>query len=148
MKPDWILVANASEARLLQREPGAPMVVVNAFHHPASRQRTSELGDDKAGREKSGHGFGGAAFEPRTDAHRKELRHFAHEIATYIEHAAQQGQFHKLVVFASNPFMGELKHGLGDATQRVLTGTHEHDLTGLGLSELETRVDAELSHTH
>lgn len=48
MTPDWILVANAGQARLLQQEPGSPMAVLQAFQHAASRLHSSELGDARA----------------------------------------------------------------------------------------------------
>ena len=143
MKPLWILVANATEARLLQQEPDTPLVVVQAFHHPASRQRSSELGDDKAGRELSGRGFGGAAFEPRVDAQTKEQLQFAREIAQRLEEGARQGSYAGLVVHASSPFLGELKHALGEQTQRLLTATHDVDLTSFGLAEIEERLARE-----
>ena len=49
MKPEWILIANATRARLLEREPGCPLVVIESFDHPLSRSKTSDLADDRAG---------------------------------------------------------------------------------------------------
>jgi protein required for attachment to host cells len=140
MKPDWTLIANATQARLLQQEQGAPMVVLHAFHHPEGRLKTSELGDSKAGRDTNSAGYGGAALPPRADAHRKEHQKFAHELAHYLEQAAQQGSFHKLEIFASNPFLGELKEQLGDATRRLVSAEHPVDLTAVGLAEIERRI--------
>lgn len=140
MKPNWILVANATEARILQQEPGSPLVVVQAYHHPASRVRSSELGDDKAGRELSGRGFGGAAFEPHVDAQSKEHLHFARELADALEAGAQAGSYASLTIHASSHFLGELKHALGDATRRLLTSTHDVDLTSFGVQEIEQRL--------
>lgn len=144
MKPDWTLIANATQARLLQKEPGCPMVVLHAFHHPEGRLKTSELGDERPGREASSQSYGGATFSAHTDAHRKEHQKFAHELAQYLEHAAQQGSFHKLELFASNPFLGEIKEQLGDATRRQLSATHAVDLTAVGLAEIEQRI----AHEH
>jgi len=142
MKPSWILVANATEARLLQQEPGTPLVVVQAFHHPASRIRTSTLGDDKAGRELSGHGFSSAAYEPRVDAHTKEHLHFARELAQELEDGAAKGSYAAISIHASSPFLGELKQALGEHTRRLLTGTHDVDLTSFGVDEIEARLAA------
>lgn len=142
MKPDWILVANASQARLLQKEPGAPLVVLQAFHHPASRQHSSTLGDDKAGREKSDRSFGGAAYEPRVDAQSKEHLHFAHELAEALEQGTREGRYANVQVFASSPFLGEIRQALEDGTRRHLAGMHDVDLTALGLAEIEERVRA------
>jgi len=140
MSPTWILVANAAQARLFQQEPGRPLVVLEAFSHPASRQRSSQLGDDKAGRELSGRGFGGAAFKPRLDAKRKEHLHFARELAERLEQGAQHGRYAAVTVFASSPFLGELKQALGEATQRLLAGAHDVDLSSVGLAEMENRI--------
>ena len=148
MKPHWILVANATEARLLQQENASPLVVLHAFHHPEGRLHSSELGDDKAGRELSGHGFGGAAFQPRVPAQRKEHLHFAEELADALEQAAQQGQYASLAIYASSPFLGELKHELGEATRRLLAGTHDTDLTSFGVAEIEHRLQQERARAH
>lgn len=147
MKPHWILVANASQARLLQQEPGCPLVVLRSFHHPASRLHSSVLGDDKAGRELSGHGYGGAAFEPRIDAQHKEHLQFAHELAEALEDG--EGRYDTLAVFASSPFLGELKQALRPHTRQRLVATRDVDLTSVGLTEMEWRIEHELEqHPH
>lgn len=145
MKPTWILVANAAEARLFQQEGGGPLAIREVFLHPASRQRSSELGPDKAGRELSGRGFGGAAFEPRLDAHEKERLHFARELAQHLEQGAQHGLYDALTVFAASPFLGELKREFGSATQRLLAGTHDLDLSRVGPEEIDGRIRQELA---
>jgi protein required for attachment to host cells len=144
MKPNWFLIANAAHARVLEQERGCAMVVVETFHHPQSRLKTSELGDDRAGHEPSGHGFGGAAYQPRMDAHLKEHLRFARELAVYLERCAHDGRYGSIAIFASNPFLGELNQLLGPATQHLLSGTHEVDLTKVGLAEIESRIQHEL----
>ena len=145
MKPQWILIANASHARLFQQEADGHLTPLESFEHPASRQRSSALGDDKAGRELSGRGFGGAAFEPHIDAQRKEHLEFARELGERLERGAQQGLFESVTLFASSPFLGELKQALGAGAQRLLAGAHDVDLTAVGLAELQQRIQHELS---
>jgi protein required for attachment to host cells len=144
MKPDWTVIANATRARLLQQEQGAPMVILESFIHPEGRGKVSELADDKAGQQKTDR-FGGAAYEPRVNAKRKEHTEFARELAHLLEQEAQLDHFRSLTIFASSPFLGELKAELGKATLRRLISTHEQDLTSLGLSELEERIAHELA---
>jgi protein required for attachment to host cells len=148
MKPHWILVANASEARLLQQEAGGPLVVLQAFHHPESRLHTATLGDDKAGREVSGHGFGGSAYQPRMDAQHKQHLHFARDLADHLEQAAGEHRYESLAVYASSPFLGELRHLLGDATRKLVAGTHDVDLTSFDVAEIERRLQEERSRAH
>ena len=118
---------------------------LQSCEHPASRQRSSVLGDDKAGRELSGHGFGGAAFEPHIDAQHKEHLEFARELGERLERGAQEGRCESIALFASSPFLGELKQALGPGAQRLLAGAHDVDLTAVGLAELQQRIRHELS---
>lgn len=145
MKPDWIVIANASRARILQRERGAPMTVVKTFSHPEGRGKVSDLADDRAGHGSSDHSWGGSAYPPRIDAKRKEHERFAIELAAHLERAAEQGAYRSLAILASSPFLGELKAELGQAAQRLLTVTHDVDLTAVGPAELEKRILRELA---
>ena len=93
MKPDWILLANATRARLLQQERGARVTVLESFDHPQSRSKISELVDDRAGHESTDRSYGGTAYQPRIDAKQKEHQRFARELADFLERQAQQRQF-------------------------------------------------------
>jgi protein required for attachment to host cells len=122
-KPDWILIANTTRARVLQQEPRSAMVVLESFVHPAGRGQRTEL----------------------MDARQKECTRFAHELGKYLEHEAHVGHFGSLTIFAPASFLEELRAALGTATLRALAGTHELDLTSIGVSELERRVSQELA---
>jgi len=148
MQPDWILVANASEARLLQQDPGSPMAVLQAFHHPASRLHSSELGDAERGREGSDRRHGASAYSAHIEPQRKEHVRFARELAASLEQGASQGRCNRIHVFAASPFLGELKAELGDATRRRLAGAYDLDLSSLGLAQIEERVRAVAAHPH
>ena len=145
MNTTWTLIANAAHARLLQQEEARQLHVLQTLEHPPSRVSSSKLGDDKAGRELSGRGFGGAAYEPRLDAHRKEHQRFAQQLAQLLEEGAEEQRYDVLHVFASSPFLGELKHVLGPAARRMLAGTHDVDLTAVGLAELPARIRQEMN---
>ncbi|HEX9718280.1 MAG TPA: host attachment protein [Ramlibacter sp.] len=123
-KPDWILIANTTRARVLQQEPGNAMVVLESFVHPAGR---------------------GLRTEPLIDARQKECTRFAHELAQFLEQEARQGHFGCLTLFASASFLEDLRASLGKVTTRLLSGTHELDLTNVGVAELERRVSHELA---
>ncbi|MDP3759269.1 MAG: host attachment protein [Ramlibacter sp.] len=145
MKPDWIVVANATRARILQRERGEPMTVVKTFSRPAGRSKVSDLAGDRAGHGSSDHSWGGSAYPPRIDAKRKEHERFATELAAHLERAAEQGTYRSLAVLASSPFLGEVKAELGPAAEKLLTVTHDVDLTAVGPAELEKRILRELA---
>ena len=146
MKPNWILIANATNARLLQHEGDGPIVLVASFSHPESRSKVSDLADDRAGHERTDRSYGGTSYEPRMDAKRKEHERFAVQLTEYLEHAALQNTFAAVTIFASSPFLGELKSHLGDATQKLVAGAHDVDLTSVGVTELKRRIAHELAH--
>jgi len=145
MKPDWILIANATRARLLEQEAKERLRELKSFEHPRSRSRISDLASDRLGYERTDRGFGAASYQPRLDPKQKEHLHFARELAGYLEQQAQLGSFRSVEVFASSPFLGELKSELGSATGRLLGGTHDVDLTMVGKAEIGRRVAQELA---
>jgi protein required for attachment to host cells len=69
-----------------------------------------------------------------------ESRRFAHEVGEHLERNAQLGNFGSLAIFASNPFLGELKAELGPATLRLLSRARDVDLTNVGPAELQRRI--------
>ena len=145
MKSDLILVANATHARLLTREsPEAHLVHFESLEHPQGRFRSSELGDDRLGHGSKDSHPGGISFEPRLDPRRKHHLEFARVLAARVEELLGSGRYGRVAVYASAPFLGELRTELGAATRKVLHGTIDHDLTGLGIVELERRVAADL----
>jgi hypothetical protein len=121
--PDWILIANATRARVLQQEAGAAMEVLESFVHPAGR---------------------GQPVGPIIDPREKSYTRFAHELAQHIEQEARRGHLASLVLFAPQPFLDELASALGKAGRSLLCGLHEMDLTSVGLAELDWRIQHEL----
>ena len=141
MKPHWILVANASHARLFSREsPTAPLIPLANMEHPESRLKGSELADDRPGHEATDHSSGGNRYEPRSDVRRKEHQRFAREIAGRLDAGLAAQEFSTLWLCASNPFMGELKAQLSDAVDKHVDFALDTDLTSFGIAEIEQRL--------
>ena len=147
MKRQWILLANASHARLLSRDSAAePLMPVATMEHPESRLKASQLSDDRPGHEATDNSSGGNRYEPRSDVRRKEHQRFAREIAHRLDTGLADGSFSVLWLFASSPFLGELKAQLSDAVNKRVQHALDSDLTALGLSEIEQRLlDARFS---
>lgn len=141
MEHDWILIANAARARLLQQETAGRLTLLQELEHPRSRLRSSELGADRAGRELADRGFGGAAYLARVDAQRKEHQRFARQLAQVLEEGARAQRYEALHVFAAAPFLGDLKQALPPGVRRLLAGTHDVDLSAVGIAELPARIE-------
>lgn len=139
-QPEWVLIANATRASAYERASSGQLRLVRSFEHLPSRERSAQLGDDKAGREVNPGEFRGAAFVRRLDPHRKEHLHFARELAAFLEREAQADAYASLAIFAADPFLGELRGQIGPACARRLSRAQGPDLSHVGTAELPKRV--------
>ena len=137
----WVLVADAAQARLFRREDDAdPLIPIGTIAHPASHLKPSAGDGDRPGHGSSDRHVGGVSFEPRTEPHRKEHRRFARELAERLEHAAEQREYARLSIYAPPEFLGDLRAELGAATRQRLQFARDLDLCAYGLDELEKRI--------
>ena len=136
-KPLWIVVANGSRARLLQRDhPGAALREIMDWTHPSTRQHTAN--PDSAHRTSGTRGRSGLAQRQSPQAHAREQ--FARDIGAWLKTSLGPQGVGAVAVFASNPFLGELlSHGHA-ALDPLLCASHALDLTGLSLPELDQRL--------
>ena len=89
-KPIWVVVANGSMARLLERDPAKPQAWVEkeCLTHPQSRLQGAE-----AGQEPAGHSIAGrSGLAPRSEPHAHERRKFAQQVAHAVKGAMGDGQ--------------------------------------------------------
>ena len=141
MKPEWILLANAAVGRLFRCEsPADPLIPMETFEHPQSRLKGSQLAADRPGHEATDHSSGGNRYEPRDDVRRKEHQRFAREIAERLSTGLTDGEYGALWVFASSPFLGELKAQMSSAVAKRVQAAVDVDMTSLGLAEVEERL--------
>jgi protein required for attachment to host cells len=145
MRTDLILVANASAARLFcSTSDTEPLVPLATLEHDRSRRKGSQLGNQRAGHGSSDHRPGGVSFMPRLDSKRKQHLQFADELAQRIDVELASGRCSSVALFASCPFIGELKQRLSPAARKALRAAIDTDLTSFPLDEVERRVRQEL----
>ncbi|UVH60696.1 host attachment protein [Variovorax paradoxus] len=146
MKTQLIVIANAASARIFRRDTAkSPLVPVATLAHDASRLHTRELESDRPGSQAADNSRGLNHFEPRSDARRNEHQRFAKEIAHRLDAGLKAGEYASLTLFASNPFMGELKAQLSEAVTQRLKATLNNDLCHVGIAELESRISGSWS---
>ncbi len=131
----WIVVANGSRARVLQRNhPAEGLTELRDWVHPATRQHHQDPGNRQSGiRGRSG-------LAERSPIQDRERSAFAHEICDFLVQAVHSGEVDRIALLSSNPFLGELvAHGQG-TLHKHLCATHAVDLTSLPLGQLQTRL--------
>jgi protein required for attachment to host cells len=148
MEKTWIVLANASRARIFARaSQSGGLEELADLTHPQSREKGLELSSDREGHAQKAHGdpgHAGTAFQPHTDPRQKEHAIFAVEVSRHLEEAVRSGRCLTLALIASDPFLGELKAHLGEAAKRVVMATIPRDLTTFAGPELAQRVSEAL----
>ncbi|MDD3354472.1 host attachment protein, partial [Zoogloea sp.] len=104
----WILVANASLARLYAHlGPKQGLQLVKEITHPESRMRNADLSSDRAGQMQaagSGHGARAQQTPPKLHA----ARSFAQQLAKELYLGRSRNLFKRAILVAPPAFMGML----------------------------------------
>ena len=106
----WILVANASRAKILTTDNlrVGKLDIMREFAHPESRKKGLELAADKQGSyrtDEDGHG----SYSSKSDPKEVEAERFALELVNELKSGLGHNQFGELVIVASAHFYGLLK---------------------------------------
>jgi protein required for attachment to host cells len=136
------VIANASRARLLERTAGQDdWADVADLVHAQSRRPAASLAHDRPGHiAGSGPGSRGSTFQPRTDPRQLEHERFARQIAETVDAAVLAGRCRRLVLVASDPFLGVLHAQLGPQSRKAVHARIGHDWTTLPDAELVRKL--------
>lgn len=141
-KVEWVLVADAQHARILERRgvntpwaerPDAPVAPPN----PRAHDQLS----DRAGRVHESVGGARHAHQLRHDPHRAGETAFAQQVADRLEAAATAGAYARLRLIAPPVFLGDLRKALGEATRKRLCGSLDKDLAEAPLADILGHLD-------
>jgi protein required for attachment to host cells len=157
-KTSWILVCDASRARLLRAaSPKNRLVQLEAYDHAESRARARDLMADANGRKpvgpvpaSAGHGQQGTAHgrpgaEPDTDPKEVEAQKFARQLAEVLERGLHDHAYDRLFLVAPPHFLGLLRGTVSAQVKKQIEGTIDKDLTHEDLDDLSKRLEADLS---
>lgn len=152
-KTTWILVCDASRARLFREQPrGTRFLLIEELEHSESRMRARDLMSDANGRKPVGpvparsvKGQGGAygrpGVEPETDPKEVEAEKFARELAALLRKGLDEHAYERLAIIAPPRFLGTMRGTVGSEVEKRLTLTIDKDLTNLDVHELMKRLD-------
>ncbi len=139
MSITWIMVANASQAKLFANHgPKKGLQLVKEFIHPESRVKTSNLVSDRSGAN-SGPGHG--AFVQATDPKHHEAERFAQEVAKELDHGRVKNAYDRLILVASAPFMGLVNACLPGQVRSKVSESIDKDYTRLPVKELAGHLE-------
>ncbi len=129
MSTTWILVSNATSAKLIRNTgPNKGLELVREFAHPQSRGKNADLVTDRPGRN-PGSGNGHGSFIPATTPKEHEAEVFALELARELDAGRVGNQYSRLILAASPAFMGQLNSHLPETVKGLIDARIEKDYT-------------------
>jgi protein required for attachment to host cells len=145
MRTTWILIANASEARLFQAiKTTRDMKLVDEFSHPASRQKVVNLITDNAGRYRNSNTSPKSRYEEATPPKEVEAERFAHKLASKLNEGRNRNLYRNIIIIAPSQFQGLLNRCCNVHVKNLITNTMDKDYTKLTAHKLLQQLDGKL----
>jgi protein required for attachment to host cells len=140
MSITWIMVANASQAKLFANHgPKKGLQFIKELVHPESREKTSNLVSDRSG---SHTGTGHGAFVQATDPKHHEAERFAQEVSRELDDGRLNNAYDRLILVASAPFVGLINSRLPDPVRSKLSEIIDKDYTRLPVKDLAGHLES------
>ena len=137
----WILVANASEAKVFSNKGiSKGLEIVAKLSHPDSRKKTSDLVSDRPGH-MPGAGNGHGSHIPLTDPKQHEHDVFARKLAHQLDQGRTANAYQRLIVVAEAHFRGLLNGVMNSQVSGLVSHSIDKDYTKLSDKELATRLE-------
>jgi protein required for attachment to host cells len=141
MAAAWIVVADATRARVLSAEkPASELVEIQALTHPEARLHEGDMTSDRPGRDRNGSNTGSHDMGHTTDAKQEEAIRFAGKVSEAIEAGRSAGKFKKLYVIAAPAFLGILRKGHSSATRQLIAGEVDKNLATKTLGDIRKQL--------
>lgn len=150
----WILVADASRARLFEGKRTfsapdefefGPLELIDELGNEDGRARNQELETDRPGRfhDRTGSGKGVGAksgWEPAEEPKTHQARAFARSLAERVEKNLHDGHFDELVVAAPPKFLGLYRDVASPTLTQATICEIDKDLTKISAHDLCDRL--------
>jgi protein required for attachment to host cells len=126
--PTWILVADASRARIFTADKArSPLNEIRTLTSPEARLHEGDLVTDKGGRDRNP-GTGAHGFNSEDEHKHENAERFAAQVCQELEAARNTGDFRKLYVVAAPSFLGMLRRHQSSALKALVVGELDKNL--------------------
>ena len=146
MSITWILVANESEARLLQSQKSEKTRIIKEFDNPNGKAKSRDVNSDRPGRSFDSAGMARHAMAPDVDLRSHERQVFAKKLGDYLHKELSENRFEQLALIAPPQFLGELRKNISDSLKNCVVVELSKDLPAHSVSnhELVKQLDEDL----
>ena len=138
MSITWIMVANASHAKLFKNDgPKKGLQLIKELIHPESREKAAELVSDRIGNY-----AGSGSYAQPTPPKEVEAERFASEVVQELENGRVNNAYEKLVLVTSSHFMGLLNGRMSQQVRNKISESINKDYTSLPVKELTGHLES------
>jgi protein required for attachment to host cells len=140
-KFDWVVVANGSQAKILERSKaeGSDWKEMACLIHPGTKAHDSESQGRLLGHTISGR----RGLAPRRVDKKHHRQMFCKQLSEILEEGSLSNRVSGIVIFASPSILGDLLNQLGNGSKKLILATRHKDLTALPVPELINRIHQE-----
>ena len=142
MKPPttWILVADGASARVFDFHPGdRRLELVHEMSSEVARMKNSEILSDNEGR-RPDKGPNHRSTVGPADAQRHAKEEFGRDVAGWLDKAATENRYERLVLVAAPQMLGDLRARLSKPAAQKVAKEVAKDLTRYAARELTSRL--------
>lgn len=135
-KNTWIVVANASKARIFQAISNETLEEHDTLLNPEARIKGTNLTSDRPGRAFDSTGAGRHALETAHGGGDEPTEEFSRQVNEHLYDLDNKGVVNQIYLFASPEFLGILRKHVPQHLQPKISGTVDKDLTRLPPNEI------------
>lgn len=144
--PTWLLVGNASRARLFETQTRPKTLkLLKEFVHPPSREKRGGLASDRPGHyqnevkgmEGTTHGSFNEPIDPKSYEHNR----FAMELARELNEGRNHNSYGNLMIVASPHFHGLLNQHMNENVAKMVSNHINKDYTTLDEGKLIEKLN-------
>ena len=140
MRPTWVVVCDASRARVFHVGPRRDQwQLVRELEHPEGRAKGRDLVADRPGRKQSGSALR-PVMEYPTGPHEVESEKFARALARVLESGLAEHAYERLILVAPPHFLGLLRSALHENVAKQVQLSIDKDYAALDPSQLADRL--------
>ena len=137
----WILLCEASRARLFTNDSHGRLTEHSAYAHPGSRVHGHDMVSDRPGRRAEAPGHHGG-LSPDAEPREVEAQRFALGLDALLKQGLNRHAYDELVLAAPPHFLGLLRNALDGQVAARIVATFDKNFIALQPRELETRIYA------
>ena len=140
MSSTWIIVADASRARIFEKASSKELHERETLTHPESRMHEQDITSDLPGRAFDSSGEGRHAMGSKHEPKQHEKQEFAKQVADHLDKARTENRLANLVVIAAPGMLGLLRDALSAETSKLVSAEVDKDLTQHSVHDIQQHL--------